>query len=50
VLLAFTPIAQNRAFLVVRPSVWNVLSLALRLLPRVHPDTFYSSLKAVRDL
>ncbi len=26
-------------------SVWNGLPLALRLLPRVHSDAFYSSLK-----
>ena len=35
----------TRAFSVVGPSVWNGLPLALWLLPRVHSDTFYSSLK-----
>src|SRR6218665_3760770 len=35
---------QTRAFLVVGPSAWNRLPLALRLgSPRVHSDTFYSS-------
>src|SRR6218665_2833126 len=45
----FVPVAristrQARAFSVVGPSVWNGLPLALRLLPRVQSDAFYSSL------
>ena|SRR6218665_1822824 len=38
---------QTRAFSVVGPSVWNGLPLVLRVLPRVHSDTFFSSLKSV---
>ena len=37
----------TRAFSAVGPSVWNGLPLAQRLLPRVHYDTFYSSLQTV---
>src|SRR6218665_1060187 len=36
-----------RAFSVVGPYLWDGLPLTLRLLPRVHSDTFYSSLKNV---
>ena len=48
----FVPVAntstrQTHAFLVVVPSVWNGLLLAMRLLPRVHSDTFNASLKTV---
>ena len=48
----FVPIArtstrQTRAFSVVGPSALNGLPLALRLLPRVHSDAFYSSLKTL---
>src|SRR6218665_529671 len=43
--IAHTSTRQARAFSVVGPSVWNGLPLALRLLPRVHSDVFYSSLK-----
>ena len=48
----FVPFARTstclaRAILVVGPSVWNGLPLALRLLPRVHSDEFYSCLKTV---
>src|SRR6218665_2666921 len=46
---ALTSTRQTRAFSVVGPSVWNGLPLALRFLPRVHSDTFYSSLKT-RDV
>src|SRR6218665_422225 len=42
---AHTSTRQARAFSVVGPSVWNGLPLALRLLPMVHYDAFYSSLK-----
>jgi len=42
---ARTSTLQISAFSVVGPSVWNGLPLALRLLPRVHSDGFYSSLK-----
>jgi len=45
--VACTFTSQARAFLVVGPSVWNGLILPQRLLPRVHSDTFYSSLKTV---
>jgi len=44
---AHTSTTQARAFSVVGPSVWNGLPLAQRLLPRILPDTFYSSLKTV---
>ena len=48
--ILFVPVARTstrrtRAFSVVGPSVWNGLTLALRLLPRVHSAAFYSSLK-----
>ena len=36
---------QTRAFSVVGLFVWNGLALVQRLLPRVHSDTIYSSLK-----
>src|SRR6218665_3000001 len=43
---ARTSARQTRAFSVIGSSIiWNGLPLALRLLPRVHLDTFYSSLK-----
>ena len=42
---ARTSTRQTCAFSVVGPSVWNGLPLALRLLPRVHSNAFYSSLK-----
>jgi len=42
---ARTTTRQIRAFSAVGPSVWNGLPLALRLLPWVHSDAFYSSLK-----
>src|SRR6218665_3139243 len=50
--LLFVPFArpsttQARAFSVVGPSVWNVLPLAQRLLPRIFSDKFYSSLKTL---
>src|SRR6218665_3496186 len=45
VLFARTSTRQTRAFSVASPSVWNGLPLALQLLPWVHSDTFYSSLK-----
>jgi len=46
---ARTSTHQIRAFSVVEPSVqtaWNGIPLALRLLPGVYSDAFYSSLKA----
>src|SRR6218665_216639 len=43
--VAHTSARQTRAFSVVGPSVWNGHPLALRLLPRVLSDTFFSSLK-----
>jgi len=46
---AYTSTRQTRTFSVVGLSVWNQLPLALRLLPRVHSDTFYSSLLAVLE-
>src|SRR6218665_1803734 len=42
---ARTSTCQTHAFSVVGSSVWNGLPFALRLLPRVHSDVFYSSLK-----
>src|SRR6218665_730033 len=36
---------QNRAFSVVGPSLWNGLSLVLRLLPRIVANFFYAHLK-----
>ena len=42
---AHTSTHQTRTFSVVGHSVWNGLLLAQRLPPRVHSDTFYSSLK-----
>src|SRR6218665_534190 len=42
---ASTSTRQTHAFSVVGPSIWNGLPLALRLLPKAHPDAFYSSLK-----
>ena len=40
-----TSTMQNRAFSVVGSLLWNGLPLALRLLPKVHSDLFYSGLK-----
>ena len=40
-----TSTRQNRAFSVVGPSTWNSLPLALRLLPRISSQTFYTQLK-----
>src|SRR6218665_3554653 len=42
---AHTAIMQNRAFSVVGPSLWNGLSLALRLFPRIVSNSFYAYLK-----
>src|SRR6218665_1356382 len=42
---ALTAIMQNRAFSVVGPSLWNGLSLALRLFPRIVSNSFYAHLK-----
>ena len=42
---ARTSTRQTRTFSVVGASVWNGLPLALRLLPRVNSDAFYSCLK-----
>ena len=42
---ARTSTRQAHAFSVVGPCVWNGLPLALQLLPRVHSDAFYPSLK-----
>src|SRR6218665_983727 len=45
VAFAHTATMQNRAFSVVGPSLWNVLSLALRLFPRIVSNSFYTHLK-----
>src|SRR6218665_3272704 len=42
---AHTAIMQNRAFSVVGPSLWNGLSLAPRLFPRIVSNSFYAHLK-----
>ena len=47
VTFARTSWRQTRAFSVVGPSMWNGLPLVQRLILRVHPDTFYSSLRTV---
>src|SRR6218665_1535090 len=44
---AHTAIMQNPAFSVVGPSLWNGLSLALRLFPRIVSNSFYAHLKTV---
>ena len=44
---AHTAFMQNRAFSVVGPSLWNGLSLTLRLFPRVVSNSFYANLKTV---
>ena len=44
---ARTALRQHRAFSVAGPMVWNGLPLTLRLIPRVHLDAFYSSLKTI---
>src|SRR6218665_116922 len=44
---AGTSITQARAFSVVGPSVRNGLHLVQRVLPRILPNTFYSSLKTL---
>ena len=40
-----TATMQNRAFSVVGLSLWNGLSLALRLFPRIVSNSFYAHLK-----
>src|SRR6218665_738379 len=47
VIFARTSTKQNCAFSVIGPSVWNGIPMARRLLPMVHTDTFFSSLKTV---
>src|SRR6218665_2746809 len=42
---AHTATMQNRAFSVVGPSLWNGLSLALRLFPGIVSNSFYAHLK-----
>src|SRR6218665_3148136 len=42
---AHTAIMQNRALSVVGPSLWNGLSLALRLFTRIASNSFYAHLK-----
>src|SRR6218665_3525442 len=42
---AHTATMQNRAFSVVGLSLWNGLSLALRLFPRIVSNSFYAHLK-----
>src|SRR6218665_601866 len=42
---AHTAIMQNRAFSVVGPLLWNGLSLALQLFPRIVSNSFYAHLK-----
>jgi len=42
---AHTATMQNRAFSVVGPSLWNGLSLALRLFHRIVSNSFYTRLK-----
>src|SRR6218665_1303572 len=44
---ARTSTRQARAFSADGPSVWNELQFSQQLLPRVHSDIFYSSLKTV---
>jgi len=44
---AHTTTKQNCAFSVAGPSLWNGLSLALRLYPRILPNSFYAHLKTL---